>query len=222
MNKKHIHDHLKKKVDDWLASIPDPSLVEVLRGNVIVTGGAIVSLLQGEKPRDYDVYLRTEEACVAVATHYAMQWNRENPGKGLVEIRGQDGRVEWLPVSWGDRSAGRCGPYEGNGRLKANFGRKGGSYKGGVNMQKVPLDKAIDMAGRMIDGRDKKKRSIKERGAILRMLESIRELEAENASLKDKVFSMSIDAIKLSSGPEVPKRKSSIIRMIEKVRRGGV
>lgn len=114
MNKKHIHDHLKKKVDDWLASIPDPSLVEVLRRNVIVTGGAIVSLLQGEKPRDYDVYLRTEEACVAVATHYAMQWNRENPGKGLVEIRGQDGRVECFI-----RSKGEAGdsPAEGSDPL---------------------------------------------------------------------------------------------------------
>lgn len=38
--------------------------------NVIVTGGAIVSLLQDEKPHDYDVYFRTEESLKLVSEYY--------------------------------------------------------------------------------------------------------------------------------------------------------
>ncbi|MFQ8776896.1 MAG: hypothetical protein ACLR78_04970 [Roseburia sp.] len=37
---------------------------------MIVTGGAIVSLLTGEELHDYDVYFRTKEACVTKAAAY--------------------------------------------------------------------------------------------------------------------------------------------------------
>ena len=76
MNSKNIKKHLNAKLNNWLASIEDDNVKKILRENVIITGGALVSLLTGEKVHDYDVYLRTNEACKAVAEYYVQQWNK--------------------------------------------------------------------------------------------------------------------------------------------------
>lgn len=76
MNSKNIKKHLNAKLNDWLASIEDDNIKKILKENVIITGGALVSLLTGEKVHDYDVYLRTNEACKAVAEYYVQQWNK--------------------------------------------------------------------------------------------------------------------------------------------------
>lgn len=76
MNSKNIKKHLNAKLNDWLASIEDDNIKKILKENVIITGGALVSLLTGEKVHDYDVYLRTNEACKAVAEYYIQQWNK--------------------------------------------------------------------------------------------------------------------------------------------------
>ena len=46
MNSKGIAKHLHKKVVDWLSTIDDESLKKDLEDNVIITGGALVSLLK--------------------------------------------------------------------------------------------------------------------------------------------------------------------------------
>ena len=76
MNSKNIKKHLNAKLNNWLASIEDDNVKKIRRENVIITGGALVSLLTGEKVHDYDVYLRTNEACKAVAEYYVQQWNK--------------------------------------------------------------------------------------------------------------------------------------------------
>ena len=76
MNSKNIKKHLNAKLNNWLASIEDDNVKKILRENVIITGGALVSLLTGEKVHDSDVYLRTNEACKAVAEYYVQQWNK--------------------------------------------------------------------------------------------------------------------------------------------------
>ena len=75
MNSKNIKRHLKAKLNDWAKHIDDEDVRKVLKENVIVTGGAIVSLLTGEDVNDYDVYFRTKEACITVASYYADKWN---------------------------------------------------------------------------------------------------------------------------------------------------
>lgn len=75
MNGKNIRKHLNNKLRDWILNIDDESIKKIIRDNVIVTGGAIVSLLTGEELHDYDVYFRTKEACVTVATYYVGKWN---------------------------------------------------------------------------------------------------------------------------------------------------
>lgn len=79
MNSKNIKKHLNAKLNDWLANVEDENVKKVLKENVIITGGALVSLLTGEKVHDYDVYLRTNEACKTVAEYYIKQWNKAHP-----------------------------------------------------------------------------------------------------------------------------------------------
>ena len=54
MNGKNIKKHLNNKLRDWILNIDDENIKKIIKDNVIVTGGAIVSLLTGEKLHDYD------------------------------------------------------------------------------------------------------------------------------------------------------------------------
>jgi len=66
---------LRKKIKEWLASIEHEELRKELAENVIVTGGCITSFLLGEKPNDYDFYLRDFNTTVRAAVYYATQFN---------------------------------------------------------------------------------------------------------------------------------------------------
>ena len=87
MNSKNIKKHLNAKLNDWLSHIDDEEIKKILRNNVIITGGALVSLLTGEKVHDYDVYLRTNEACKAVAEYYVRKWNEAHGDEGQVSLK---------------------------------------------------------------------------------------------------------------------------------------
>lgn len=87
MNSKNIAKALKAKLNDWLKNIEDDEIKKVISENAIITGGALVSLLQGEQPNDYDVYFKTKESCEKVAQYYANIWNKTHPNKNVVEIQ---------------------------------------------------------------------------------------------------------------------------------------
>lgn len=87
MNKKNMCKSLKAKINDWLKSIDDKDITKIIEENAIVTGGALVSLITGEEPNDYDIYFKTKDACHAVATYYANKWNAMYPDKPRVAIR---------------------------------------------------------------------------------------------------------------------------------------
>lgn len=70
MNSKNIIKVLNNKLFDWISNIDDDNLRKILRENIIVTGGSIVSLLNSETPNDYDIYLKTPEACLYVSYYY--------------------------------------------------------------------------------------------------------------------------------------------------------
>ena len=70
MQGKNIKRNIGDKIKAWAASVSDEKVQNAILDNVIVTGGAIVSLLQGEVPRDYDVYFRNQESLKIVAEHY--------------------------------------------------------------------------------------------------------------------------------------------------------
>lgn len=87
MNSKNIKKHLNAKLKDWLSTIDDESIKCTILKNAIITGGALVSLLTGEPVNDYDVYLKTKEACIAVAEYYVNRWNTLHPDDKVAELR---------------------------------------------------------------------------------------------------------------------------------------
>lgn len=93
MNAKNIGKALKKKMDDWVSNIDDEAVKKIVADSAIITGGALVSLLNNEKPNDYDVYFKTEAACRSVAEYYAKVWNKTHKDKSSVSIENKDGRV---------------------------------------------------------------------------------------------------------------------------------
>lgn len=83
--KKLIGDKLTK----WIDSIEDEALQALVRTDCFVTGGAIVSMLQGETPNDYDVYFKRQRTAYFVADYYAKLFNKLNPGYDT-ELRLED------------------------------------------------------------------------------------------------------------------------------------
>lgn len=98
MNSKNIKKHLNAKLKDWLDSITDEEVKRIIKNNVIITGGAMVSLLTGEKVHDYDVYLRTKDACVAVAKYYIDQWNTQHPNDKQASLVVEEDKTETKKV----------------------------------------------------------------------------------------------------------------------------
>lgn len=87
MKLKTIKKTLSSKFNRWANSITDEALRKLVMENTIITGGAIVSLLQGEAVNDFDLYFRNHDTCLKVANYYAQFF----PGK--VEIRSENGLV---------------------------------------------------------------------------------------------------------------------------------
>lgn len=96
---KNIKKSLQAKIEDWLKNVEDAEIVKIIRANAIITGGAIVSMLNNDEVHDYDVYFRTKEACKKVAEYYAGQFNKVH--KAHVGIRVEDERVQCFIQSSG-------------------------------------------------------------------------------------------------------------------------
>ncbi len=94
MNSKNIAKSLSAKLTDWCKHIEDEAVVKAIKKDAIITGGAIVNLLQGETPNDYDVYFKTLETCKAVADYYAAKWNAaHDEGRKKVYVKIENERV---------------------------------------------------------------------------------------------------------------------------------
>lgn len=101
MNSKNIKRHLNAKLKDWTKHIENKEVRKIVEENTIVTGGAMVSLLTGEPPHDYDVYFRTQEACIEVAKYYVDKWNKDHADKPVSLKVGEDGSVKCFVQSKG-------------------------------------------------------------------------------------------------------------------------
>ena len=86
MNAKNMAKSLKAKIEDWLKSIDNDDVRKIIKENAIITGGALVSLLAGEQPHDYDIYFKTHDSCLAVAKYYAAKWGGGHPHGPEVDI----------------------------------------------------------------------------------------------------------------------------------------
>ena len=74
MQGKNIRYHLSKKIQDWANSVDDSEIKDLILTKTMITGGAIVSLLQGEMPHDYDVYFRDGQSLLKVAEYYVKKY----------------------------------------------------------------------------------------------------------------------------------------------------
>ena len=101
MNSKNIAKSLNAKLTDWCNSIDDKDVVKTIKENAIVTGGAFVSLLNGEKPNDYDIYFKTKDAVKEIAEYYANKWNETHKDKAIVTITDEDDKIQCFIKSSG-------------------------------------------------------------------------------------------------------------------------
>lgn len=79
MKAKTIKKVLEKVHNDFVESITDIKVKELVKKNSIITGGSIVSMLLGEKVNDYDYYFTNKETVLAVAYYYVNLFNKNNP-----------------------------------------------------------------------------------------------------------------------------------------------
>lgn len=87
MNEKRIVQRLNIETKKWVETIQDEELKDKVKNNVVVAGGAITSLLEGETPNDYDVYIRDFDVLVELANYYAELWNKDGRHKSKVTIQ---------------------------------------------------------------------------------------------------------------------------------------
>lgn len=78
MNRKQIINKLSRKFDSWVKSIDDEKVQQLVKNNAYITGGAIVSLLGNQEPKDLDIYFSDYETAVAVANYYVERWNKHH------------------------------------------------------------------------------------------------------------------------------------------------
>jgi hypothetical protein len=67
---------LNHKIKDWLSTITDESVKKLAEANTLVSGGAIASMLAGDKVNDYDIYFRNQETALAIAYYYVNTFNK--------------------------------------------------------------------------------------------------------------------------------------------------
>ena len=67
---KNIKKVLKQKVQSWIDSVNNDEIKDIIKSNTIITGGAIVSLLQDSKPNDFDVYFKDLNALQKITEYY--------------------------------------------------------------------------------------------------------------------------------------------------------
>lgn len=102
MNSKNIKKHLKARVRAWTDSIDNEEVKKAISENVIVTGGALVSLLTGEPVNDYDIYFRNQASCITVAGYYVSKWNKSHPDKPVtLKVEEETGKVSCFISSKG-------------------------------------------------------------------------------------------------------------------------
>jgi hypothetical protein len=103
MKTKTIKAVLRKKFDQFTASIKDESVRKLVEKNTIITGGAIASMLLREPVNDFDLYFRDRATAEAVADYYVAEFAAA--GHQLkVEVNPDTGRIR-IVVPKGYRGA---------------------------------------------------------------------------------------------------------------------
>lgn len=101
MKAKTIKKLLNKKHDEFVKSIEDNEVKELVRKNAIITGGSIVSMLLNEPVNDYDYYFTDKETTLKVAKYFVEKF-KENHNNGLdIYVKDDDGKIKIVVQSQG-------------------------------------------------------------------------------------------------------------------------
>lgn len=104
--KKAIKSICRNKIDDLCKYISknDKELASKLKRHCFVSGGAITSLLQGDMPNDFDIYIDNLDVLEEIGKYYTDQWNINHKiSKSFDIIKHDDGnkRLEIIVRSSG-------------------------------------------------------------------------------------------------------------------------
>lgn len=95
MKKKTIEKNIKSKINTWLKSISNEELRKDIPQNIIVTGGCIASMLQGDMPNDYDIYFKNLDIAKRVVEYYLKKLPNSNNDKvSKTEVRIEDNQLK--------------------------------------------------------------------------------------------------------------------------------
>lgn len=115
MKAKTIKKILRAKIDGWLKTIEDENVRNLASDSVIVTGGAIASMLLNEQVNDFDIYFRTHAAAWAVGSYYIGKFEAKNKN-GIpckITLDNKEGRIRCIVKSAGIASEeGATRPYQ--------------------------------------------------------------------------------------------------------------
>lgn len=96
--RKTIEQLLRSKINHWLKSIDDEPLRNRVKDHYIVTGGAIASMLMGDMPNDYDIYLDDAVVAADLSMYYVKRIigaNNDPAAEGIdVKVSENNDRVE--------------------------------------------------------------------------------------------------------------------------------
>ena len=78
---KTMNKIIGRKLNEWLESVTDVALRDIIKENIVITGGCFPSMIQNETPKDYDCYFKSKEATKKVAEYYVKAWNESHKDK---------------------------------------------------------------------------------------------------------------------------------------------
>jgi hypothetical protein len=92
--RKTIVKAITSKIENWLKSIEDENLRKEVGEHYIVTGGAITSMLLGQNPNDYDLYIDNTSTAEKLAKYYLSKIpTSDNYKDHIREVKVFEGRV---------------------------------------------------------------------------------------------------------------------------------
>lgn len=96
---KTIRDILNKKHKQFVSSIEDAYVRNLVDKNSIITGGCIVSMLLNEPVNDFDYYFTDKETCSKVANYFVKKFNGKTGSD--VKVLDEEGRIKIYIASEG-------------------------------------------------------------------------------------------------------------------------
>lgn len=99
MNKRSIINNLLQKHNDFLNSIQDEEIKNLIKNNTIITGGCITSMLLNEKVNDYDYYFTNKLIALKVLKYYAKQFGVVKSQIGSIYVT-QDNQIVKEDEDW--------------------------------------------------------------------------------------------------------------------------